>query len=155
MTLLDKPYGTGDEFQRFVKVGVIDNGEEIRSILIPLVAIDDTEGSWAEAIVELLTSLDITADEINIKLPALAGTYMLRMGASGQVTIPDGGRVLGAACIATGAGATVRVRDANNDETAPVPQDIGWELAPHGNLLASPVIFDFSSTASFTVEWLE
>lgn len=125
----------------------VENLDELAKVLTGALQVHVSAGGGGGLQTELLTKL--LADRI----PDESGSYRLKMGASGSVTVPAGARVLGAAAVATSGAGTVRVQDANNDETAPVPKNVGWELAPRGDLIAPT--FTFTSTDSYTVEYIQ
>jgi hypothetical protein len=87
--------------------------------------------------------------ELNGRLPDESGVWDYAGGADGTVELTGGKRVLGAAAVATEGGATVSI---NGGDEIPVPVNIGWEMAPRGNL--DDATFEFVGTASFMVEFV-
>lgn len=87
------------------------------------------------------------------KIPDEEGVWDYRAGASGSVTIPDGGRVLGIAVCTIQAGATVVI---DGGDAIPIPWVDGTvqgvEIAPRANLVAPTIVF--SGTAGYVVEFV-
>lgn len=83
------------------------------------------------------------------KVPDEEGTWGYRGGASGSVTVPAGGRVIGIAAHATTAGSFT----INGGDSIPVPANVGVDLAPRGNLVAPIIVFS-ANVDSFVIEYL-
>jgi hypothetical protein len=87
--------------------------------------------------------------EFQTIVPDEAGTWGYNAGVSGTVNLSGGKRVIGIAAIATEAGASMSI---NGGDSIPIPDDVGLEMAPRGNLVNPTIVF--TGTAAYVIEHL-
>lgn len=81
-------------------------------------------------------------------LPKLVGAWDYRAGASGTVSVPAGGRVVGIAAHSTAGGSFT----INGGNSVPVPANVGVAVVPNAQLVAPTLVF--TGTDSWFVEFV-